>query len=222
MKPLLPSPIHRRSGPLLLALCTLLSACSLLVSKPQASLQSYTLESVSPQPPLAPSATPVPTGTRVLLVEQPSAAAGFDSKHMLYVRQPLTQEWYTQSTWVDTPARMLAPLLVQALQGSGAFRAVVLAPSAAQAELRLDTEVVRLQQNFLQTPSSVRFTLQVTLSDNHTHAVLAWRLLDVVQVAPSEDAAGGSAAASAAVQQALQQLAGFVGEQVRVLNQARP
>ena len=151
--------------------------------------------------------------THVLLVQQPSAAAGYDSKHMVYLRQPLSPEWFTQSSWVDTPARMLAPLLVQSLQDSGVFKAVVLAPNAARADLRLDTEIVRLQQSFLQVPSSVRFTLQVILSDNLTHEVLAWRVLDVAQPATSEDAAGGSAAASAAVNLALQQLAWFVREQ---------
>lgn len=194
----------------LLGLCLVLPACSLLASKPQASMSSYALDSGAA---LAPTGTATAAATRVLLVEQPSAAAGYDSKHMVYLRQPLSPEWFTQSSWVDTPARMLAPLMVQTLQGSGVFKAVVLAPSAARADLRLDTEIVRLQQSFLQVPSSVRFTLQVTLSDNRTHEVLAWRVLDVVQAASSEDAAGGSAAASAAVNVALQQLAGFVREQ---------
>jgi cholesterol transport system auxiliary component len=195
---------------LLLGLCALLPACSLLASKPQAIMHSYALDSgVDVAVPPAPAAG----ATRVLLVEQPGAAAGYDSKHMVYLRQPLSPEWFTQSSWVDTPARMLAPLLVQTLQGSGVFRAVVLAPGAARADLRLDTEIVRLQQSFLQRPSSVRFTLQVTLSDNLTHEVLAWRVLDVVQPASTEDAAGGSAAASAAVNGALQQLASFVREQ---------
>jgi cholesterol transport system auxiliary component len=216
MTPLKPAHTRRHGSLLLLALCTLLPACSLLGNKPQVSLQSYALDSGIPV--VSAAASPVaqlPTGTRVLLVEQPRAAAGFDSKHMVYVRQPLAPEWYTQSAWVDSPARMLAPLLVQTLQGSGVFKAVVLAPSAARADLRLDTEVVRLQQSFLQQPGSVRFTLQATLSDNHTHEVLAWRLLDVVQPVASEDAAGGSVAASLAVQQALRQLSGFVREQVR-------
>lgn len=213
MKPLRPfSSLHQRTARalLLLGLCALLPACSLLGSKPQASMNSYALDSgVDVVVPPAPAAM----ATRVLLVQQPSAAAGYDSKHMVYLRQPLSPEWFTQSSWVDTPARMLAPLLVQSLQDSGVFKAVVLAPNAARADLRLDTEIVRLQQSFLQVPSSVRFTLQVILSDNLTHEVLAWRVLDVAQPATSEDAAGGSAAASAAVNLALQQLAWFVREQ---------
>ncbi|NVO04752.1 MAG: membrane integrity-associated transporter subunit PqiC, partial [Rhodoferax sp.] len=95
-------------------------------------------------------------GHRVLLVEVPHAAPGYDSARMVYVRQALTQEAYAHSVWVDTPARMLAPLLVAHLQKSAPFRAVLLAPSAARADHRLDTSILRLQQDFLQVPSRVR------------------------------------------------------------------
>jgi cholesterol transport system auxiliary component len=129
---------------------------------------------------------------------------------MVYVRQPLTQEAFAHSVWVDTPARMLAPLLVKQLQHSGQFRAVLLAPSAAKAGLRLNTTILQLQQDFLQQPSVVRFGLQLTLMDNTTREVLASRTLEVVQGASSEDAAGGALATQAAVQQGLQQVAAFV------------
>lgn len=192
----------------LLGLCSLLPACALLGSgKPPAAPQTYALDGgTAPALAAAPAAADAP----VLLVQTPTAAAGFDSKHMVYERTPLQLEWFTQSNWVDTPARMLAPLLLQALQASGLFRAVLLAPSTARSDLRLDSEIVRLQQSFLQQPSQLRLTLQLTLTDSRTREVLAWRQLDVVQDCASEDARGGSAAASAAVQQALQQLSDFV------------
>jgi cholesterol transport system auxiliary component len=197
-----------------LALCTVLSSCSLLGNKPAQPLRTYTLDSHVSAPA---TGTPRVMGGPVLLVEVPHAAPGYDSAHMVYVRQALTQEAYANSTWADTPARMLAPLLVGSLQQSGLFRAVLLAPSAAKAGLRLDTTILRLQQNFLQVPSVVRFTLQVTLMDNSTREVLAWRTVDVVQSAGSEDAAGGAAAAQLAVQQALGQVAVFLQTAVAAL-----
>jgi cholesterol transport system auxiliary component len=147
---------------------------------------------------------------RVLLVDVPHAAPGYDSTRMVYVRQPLTQEAFAHSVWADTPARMLAPLLVDQLQQSGLFRAVLLAPSAAKAGLRLDSTIQRLQQDFQQAPSAVRFSLRVTLIDNTTREVLAARTLEVLQGADSEDAAGGALAAQKAVQQGLQQLEAFL------------
>jgi cholesterol transport system auxiliary component len=197
-----------------LSLCALLASCSLLGNKPAPPLRTYTLDAQTPA-----SATPGSSGSiaaqarldgRVLLVQVPQAAPGYDSSRMVYMRQPQTQEAYANSVWADTPARMLTPLLVTRLQQSGQFRAVLQAPSAAKANLRLDSTILRLQQDFLQVPSRVRFTLQVTLMDNTTREVLAWRTVDVTQNANSEDAAGGAAAAQVAVQEGLKQVADFL------------
>jgi cholesterol transport system auxiliary component len=192
-----------------LALCALLSSCSLLGNKAAPALHTYTLDSQVSAHAQAIS-TPRLSAGPVLLVEVPQAAPGYDSAHMVYVRQVMTQEVYANSVWADTPARMLAPLLVSRLQQSGQFRAVLLAPSAAKAALRLDTTILRLQQDFLQVPSVVRFTVQVTLMNTTTREVLAWRTVDTMQSASSEDAAGGAAAAQAAVQQGLSQVAAFL------------
>jgi cholesterol transport system auxiliary component len=148
-------------------------------------------------------AGPYEIGQAVLLVNSPSAAPGYDSARMMYVRQPGMLESFTQSAWVDTPARMLTPLLVQSLQRSGQFRAVLAAPSAALADLRLEIAIVRLQHDFLQLPSQVLLSLRGTLVDNSSREVLAWHTFDVRENAPSNDAGGGAAAARAAVQAAL-------------------
>ena len=64
------------------------------------------------------------------------------------MRETHQLEYFAHSEWVDPPARMLAPLLVAAVESTGTFRAVVLTPSAAVGDLRLDTEIVRLQHEF--------------------------------------------------------------------------
>lgn len=143
----------------------------------------------------------------VLAVSQPRAAAGFDSAAMVYVRQEHALERYATHRWADTPARMLAPLLMRALEDSGAFRAVVGADAVAAPALRLDTEIVRLRQSFLTRPSRVELTLRLALVDLKQRRVLATRYLEQVQPAASDDAPGGVAAANAAVAATLAQLA---------------
>ena len=192
-----------------LGLCALMAGCAVLGNKPAPPLTSYALADVA-QTTAPAAAPPEAKGTRVLLVELPQAAPGYDSARMVYVRQPHTLEAYAHSVWVDTPARMLAPLLVGQLQASGLFRAVLQAPRAAQAELRLDSRILWLQQDFLQVPSRVHFSMQLDVIDNQTRAVLASRRIDVTQDAPSEDAAGGAQAAQQLVQQALLQTATFL------------
>ncbi len=190
-----------------LALCSLLASCALLGNQPTPTLRNYRLDGEAAA---AAVALPQRMNGPVLLVQVPHAAPGYDTARMVYVRKPLTQEAFAHSAWIDTPARMLAPLLVARLQQSGQFRAVLLAPSAAKASLRLDTTILRLQQDFLSVPSRVHFTLQLSLMDNNTREVLAWRTVEVVQPASSEDAAGGALAARAATQEGLHQVADFL------------
>ena len=147
-----------------------------------------------------------------MIVNPPPAAAGFDSQRIIYVREAHKLEYFAHSEWVDPPARMLAPLLVAAVESSGAFRAVVLTPSAAAGDLRLDTEIIRLQHEFLTQPSRVRFTLRAYLVDNKTRRVLAWREFDAVVPAASENPYGGVVAANRAVQTVLEDLSAFCAE----------
>ena len=150
-----------------------------------------------------------------LIVSPPHAAAGFDSQRIMYLRQADQLEYFAHSEWIDTPARMLAPLIVNAVESSGAFRAVVQTPSVATGEIRLDTEILRLQHEFLTAPSRVRFTLRAYLVDSRTRRVIATREFDTVIPATSEDPYGGVAAANRAVQTALHNLATFCAEAMR-------
>lgn len=193
-----------------LALLTL-GACSAL--SPSATPRSlfYTLER-PPEQAVAGAATPDLAPT--LIVSPAHAAAGFDSARIIYVREAHRLDYYAHSEWVDPPARMLMPLLVAAAQASGVFRAVVLTPSAAAADMRLDSEVMRLQHDFQSRPSRVRFSLRLYLVESKTRRVLAWREFDASVAAPSEDAYGGVVAANQAVQAALAQVSVFLAESV--------
>lgn len=161
--------------------------------------------------------SPVPASSAkpTLIVNPPYTAAGFDSPRIIYVREAHKLEYYAHSEWVDTPARMLAPLIVAAAENSGAFRAVVRTPSAAAGDLRLDTEIMRLQHEFTGPSSRVRFSLRAYLVDNPTRRVLAWREFDAVVPAPSEDPYGGVVAANQAVHTVLESLAAFCAETAR-------
>ena len=162
---------------------------------------------VSPRTGITAAAT-APT----LIVSPPHAAAGFDSPHIVYVRQASQLERYAHNDWVDTPARMLAPLIVAAIERGRAIRAVVQTPSTVAGDMRLDTEVLRLQHEFLGKPSRVRFTLRAYLVDNVTRRVLASREFEAVAAAPSEDPYGGVMAANEAVRSVLERLAAFCAE----------
>jgi cholesterol transport system auxiliary component len=160
-----------------------------------------------------------------LIINPPHAAAGFDSQRIIYVRKAHQLEYFAHSEWVDTPARMIVPLIVTTIEGSGAFRAVILTPSAATGDLRLDTEILRLQQDFGSQPSQVRFTLRAYVVDDTTRQVLAQREFDASVAAADDNPRSGVEAANRAVHEVLESLAEFcseTAEQWRVATSANP
>ncbi len=154
----------------------------------------------------------LPSTAPSLVVGTPLAVAGFDSQRIIYVRQAHKLEYFAHNEWIDTPARMLSPLIVKAIENSGAFRAVLRTPSSARGDLRLDTEVLQLQQEFNGSPSRVRFVLRSNLVEDITRRVIASREFEAVVAANSDDPYGGVIAANEAVRIVLEKLAAFCAQ----------
>lgn len=152
---------------------------------------------------------PLPQRDVSIEVALPRAWPGFDTPQMVYVRQPFELDYFAANRWADSPARMLGPLLARALEQTGSFRAVVQPPSAAPADFRVDTELVRLQQDFSVKPSRVEITLHVQLTDLRSRRVVGTRVFDGAENASSEDASGGVAAANAMLQRMLGEISAF-------------
>ena len=187
-----------------------LAACSALSPTPTPPPAFFSLDN-----PRATSMVPAPVAAAsapTLVISPPRAAAGFDSQRIIYLREPHKLEYFANSEWVDPPARMLGPLLVGALERSGAFRAVIQTPGSASGDLRLDTQVIRLQQEFQTQPSRAHFTLRAYLVDDKSRRVLAWREFDANVPAASDDPYGGVVAANQAVQMLLADLSVFCAE----------
>ncbi|MFZ6655398.1 ABC-type transport auxiliary lipoprotein family protein [Undibacterium sp. TJN19] len=195
-----------------LLLCTL-SACSALqpANVPPSSI--YTLDEAATR---LSSTTPAPVAANApsIIVSTPHADAGFDSAQMIYVRTAHQLEYFRESQWIKPPAAMLPPLVVAALEGSGSFKAVMQAPSIANADYRLDLEVKRLQQEFFSSPSQIHFTLRAYLSTATSRDIVAWREFDIRIAAPSDDPYGGVVASNQAVQKVVADLAVFCSEAV--------
>jgi cholesterol transport system auxiliary component len=188
------------------AAVALLAACAAVQPPKVEHASTYVLEAMPA------AGAPGPKRDLVLEVAPPRARPGFDTPQMAYTQRANALEYFATNRWADTPARMLAPLLAQALDQSGGFRAVVQAPSLAAANLRLDIELVRLQQDFRAKPSRVQFTLRAQLIEVDARRVLASAEFDETEAAPSDDAYGGVIAANRALGRLLERLAKFCAE----------
>lgn len=193
-------------------LMTLTAGCGGLIQKPPSQPAFYSLSFAHNN---AHSGKPAATRQSAtgeaptLTVNPPRAAAGFDSQRIIYTRDTYKLDYFAHSEWIDTPARMLMPIIVAAIENNNAFRAVVPTPSAAAGDLRLDTEILRLQHDFTESPSRARFTLRAYVVDSATRRVLATREFDESVAASSEDPYGGVVAANRAAQIAMVKLADF-------------
>ncbi|MEP7300064.1 MAG: ABC-type transport auxiliary lipoprotein family protein [Caldimonas sp.] len=188
---------------------SLLAGCASLLPKPPPPPALFAIDDSTAAGSTEFVASPPPGGTLTLVVSAPRAAAGFDTAQMVYVRRLHQLETFALNQWVDTPARMLEPMIARALERTGAYAAVLRAPSAAAAQLRLDTDLVRLQQDFSVSPSQVRLTLRVVLIETATRQVIASREFDARVASTSEDPYGGVAAAHEAVRRLLGEVAAF-------------
>lgn len=181
----------------------LLAGCSAL---PTPDIEDPVLHLLDPKPAIARARV---ARDLVLEVSVPRAAPGFDTAALLYVQKPFVLDAFATHRWADAPARLIGPPLTRALDQTAGFRVVVTAPTGVPADLRLDTELVRLQQNFTTRPSRVELSLRLRLLDLRGRRVVAAHVIDVDVAAPSDDPNGGVLAANAALAHALTQAAAF-------------
>ncbi|WJW76252.1 ABC-type transport auxiliary lipoprotein family protein [Thiohalobacter sp. IOR34] len=187
-----------------------LAGCSLLPGAEPVAVQRYALGPLAATP--AGNEATGPT----LLLAAPRALAEVATPRMLYQREGHRLAYFAYSRWADEPARMLAERLVEALEDSGRLAAVVRPGTPVQADLRLETELLAFVQDFHQTPSRFHIRLRARLVDPVRRRVVASRLFTAEAEAPSDDPAGGAAAAERASRSLAGEVVAFVLRQLPI------
>lgn len=180
-----------------------LAGCSTLRPTEAESVRTYLLEAQFDR---TEQIKPIPL---VLTVSPPRAVPGYDTVRMAFVRQPHRLEYFAKNRWAETPAKMLGPLLVRALEQRTGFKAVTPADGMVKGDLRLDTEITLLQQEFTTSPSRLHMKLRVQLVEQASYRVLATQVFDAVEAAPTDDPYGGVIAANRLLPRLLGQIADF-------------
>jgi len=202
---MVPQKIMSRFTFIALAGLALLAACV----GPQGKSQDSATYLLSAALPLKPGNA---KSTQTILVAPMRAHPGFDTPRMAYVREPNQIAYYAYNRWVEAPARMLTPLVTQALDASQGFSAVVQSPGAVHTQLRLETELVSLTQDFSVKPSRMHLVLRAQLVDTQTQSIRGSRSFETQAPAGSEDARGGADAVNRALPEMLGRLAEWVAQ----------
>ena len=188
----------------LIAIPFVLTACSLFQPVKVEPMSTYILKNVTQ------SSVSEKRTNQTLLVAAPTSAPGYDNANMAYVDKTYQLKYFTKNRWVDYPARMLKPLIVQALENTHHFQAVVMLPYPGETDLRLDTTLLSLYQDFTKQPTQERLVVRVQLINLKTREAIATREFDLHCNAPQATPYGGVVAANHLTGQLLHQIAAFV------------
>jgi cholesterol transport system auxiliary component len=145
-----------------------------------------------------------------LVVSVPHEHNGSNTNGIAYLLRPHELRYYSYNQWVDSPARLLLPLLVQALEKTHCWGTVAQAATALRGDYRLDTTILQWQQEFFPSPSRVRIALRVQMVDIQKRDVTVARRFEVVEEAPTSDAYGAVLASNRAVNRLLGEIAEWI------------
>ena len=197
---------------LVLPLCLSLAGCmGALLPQPaeEAATHSYLLEwSGDARPAMHRADGPS------LLIAPMRAAPGFDTRDMAYTRHAHELEYFTRHRWVDAPARMLEPLLLQAAEQTGLLRSVSAAGSGAQVDLRLDSSLLYLRQVCRLEPSELQLGVRASLIEVSSGRVIDERTLTVSEPLEVRTPYAGVQAANRALARLLAELQDWLAEQI--------
>ncbi len=148
--------------------------------------------------------------SKTLFLASPSAASGYNTNDMIYITVPYKLKSFANNHWVAPPADLLSTLLANALRRQHYFHAIVTPPFSGLATYQLNTQLLVLQQEFLQPESRVRLTLEITLIQSANGSVLASRVFTIVIPAPENNPYSGVVAANLAANMLAKQISQFV------------
>lgn len=192
---------------LALAAALSLAGCSGLFGGDSTPIQMYMFEPRAFE-------SPEHYDSTLVLMISPFQSVGLDSRQMAYAMRPFERTYYVTAQWADTPSRMIEPLLIQAMERSGMFNAVIDVASTVVADLRLEVDLLVLQQEFHTTPSRGRLVVRAQLTNLRDNRVMATRLFERSAPAPTENPYGGAVALNLALEAVLDDMVLWVRDVV--------
>lgn len=181
----------------------LLSSCSLLspVKKPS---NTYFLNQIPCDIPQKPK------GSIKLVVAAPEARPMNSTTNIVYSLKPYKVAYYSENEWAETPSQMLQQLIVQTLQKTNHYTAVISAPYFGSYDYTLTTQILFLQQIYTVNPPVVQFTLRAQLAKSGTNELIAIKQFEINQPVHDCTPYSGVLATNMAVSKILAELTDFV------------
>jgi cholesterol transport system auxiliary component len=134
----------RTSANVMLALTSLLAACSFALRSSAPPVQSYVLRAADS----AQQAAREPRGGASLRVFYPTAAPGLGSEHIMLLQSDRRLSYYAASRWAAALPSVVEQLAVDTLRHAGAWGAVEGSSGALPAEYFLQLDIRRFEADY--------------------------------------------------------------------------
>jgi cholesterol transport system auxiliary component len=156
-----------------------------------------------------------------LRISQPESAPGLNTARMAYRTDPKRIDYFAYNEWVASPARMMAALMEARLDESGMFGSIVSGSSDIRTDLRLDSQVLSLYQDFTGEASTVSLSVKVNLIDVSGRTLLNSKTFSYRVPADERSAESGVFASNQAAGQFLDDLSRFVSAAIESMKCSR-
>lgn len=181
----------------------LLTGCSILSPVQPSKMNTYLIDDI-------PQNIQQKKGNRLtLLVMPPTSRPIYHTNQIAYTVKPFQIRYFVQNQWAETPSQMFLPLLVNTLQQTHYFRAIVTPPYEGKYNYILNTHILRFQLDATRQPNKMQFNVLVQLIHYPTQKVIATKLLTVQVRATKTMPYGVILAANEASQEMLAKIAIF-------------
>lgn len=174
------------------------------------------LSPIQTQPPKAYLINTIPNSTVknhpqkvTLLIMQPDTRPIYNTTQMAYTTHPYQVNYFGENQWAETPSQMLLPLMVQTLQNTHYYRAVVSPPYVGRYNYLVSTQILKLQQNFMGNTSKFELSIRAQITSVATNQVIAIKQFNITISMPTRTPYSGVVSANRAVAQFLKELTAF-------------
>ena len=145
----------------------------------------------------------------ILLVLPPATVPAFNTTQMAYRLSPYQIAYFGENRWAETPAEMLKPLIIQALQNTQHYRGIVTPPyMGSQYDYILTIQILELIQDFQYKIPLLRITLHAQLS-SPSNRLIKTQQFTIIEPLSAKTPYAGVIAANEATARLLNQLVLF-------------
>lgn len=146
----------------------------------------------------------------ILMIMPMDTVPAYNTTQMAYTSKPYQLAYFAENRWADTPAQMITPLMVETLQNTNYFRAVITPPFVGRYDYTLSTQMLTLKQDFTQQPAVMRLVVRAQLNRVESGQLIANKQFNINVPLQQKSPYYGVVAANQATSTLLRELATFV------------